>query len=87
MIEIIIQDIAQVQTLLGTSSFTIYNQLIMGEHVSCSVVSDSFRPHGLEPTGLLCQWDFSRLEYWSGFPFPLPRNLPDPGIEPRSPAL
>ena len=30
---------------------------------------------------------FSRQEYWSGLPFPSPRDLPDPGIEPRSPAL
>ena len=29
----------------------------------------------------------SRQEYWSGLPFPPPRDLPDPGIEPRSPAL
>ena len=27
---------------------------------------------------------FSRQEYWSGFPFPPPGNLPDPGIEPMS---
>ena len=33
------------------------------------------------PTG------FSRQEYWSGFPFPSPEDLPDPGVEPRSPAL
>ena len=26
--------------------------------VSCSVVSDSSRPHGLQPTRLLCPWDF-----------------------------
>ena len=25
--------------------------------------------------------EFSRQEYWSGLPFPSPRNLPDPGIE------
>ena len=31
--------------------------------------------------------EFSRQEYWSGLPFPFPRNLPDPGIKPRSPAL
>ena len=31
--------------------------------------------------------EFSRLEYWSGLPFPSPGNLPDPGIKPRSPAL
>ena len=30
---------------------------------------------------------FSRQEYWSGLPFPSPRDLPDPGIEPGSPAL
>ena len=30
---------------------------------------------------------FSRQEYWSGLPFPSPRNLPDPGIEPESPEL
>ena len=30
---------------------------------------------------------FSRQEYWSGLPFPSPQNLPDPGIEPRSPSL
>ena len=30
---------------------------------------------------------FSRQEYWSGLPFPSPGDLPDPGIEARSPAL
>ena len=30
---------------------------------------------------------FSRQEYWSGLPFPSPGDFPDPGIEPRSPAL
>ena len=29
--------------------------------------------------------EFSRQEYWSGLPFPFPRDLPNPGIEPRSP--
>ena len=27
---------------------------------------------------------FFRQEYWSGLPFPAPRDLPDPGIEPTS---
>ena len=31
--------------------------------------------------------EFSRQEYWSGLPFPSPGTLPDPGIEPGSPAL
>ena len=30
---------------------------------------------------------FSREEYWSGLPFLSPGDLPDPGIEPRSPTL
>ena len=30
---------------------------------------------------------FSREEYWSGLPFPTPGDLPNPGIEPRSPRL
>ena len=30
---------------------------------------------------------FSRQEYWSGLPFPFPRDLPHPGIEPGSPTL
>ena len=30
---------------------------------------------------------FSRQWYWSGLPFPSPADLPDPGIEPVSPAL
>ena len=41
------------------------------------------------PWAVACQAPlvFSRQEYWSGLPFPSPGDLPDPGIEPRSPAL
>ena len=31
--------------------------------------------------------EFSRQEYWSGYSFFSPGNLPDPGIKPGSPAL
>ena len=31
--------------------------------------------------------ELSRQEYWSGLPFPPPEDLPDPGINPASPAL
>ena len=31
--------------------------------------------------------EFFRQEYWSGLPFPSPEDLPNPGIEPGSPAL
>ena len=30
--------------------------------------------------------EFSRQEYWSGLPYPTPRDLPDPGIKPTCPA-
>ena len=46
-----------------------------------------FGLHGLQPAGLLCPWGFSRQEYWSGLPCSPPRDLPNPGIEPRSPTL
>ena len=35
----------------------------------------------------LLSMGFSRQECWSGLPFPSPGNLPNPGIEPRSPTL
>ena len=31
--------------------------------------------------------EFSRQECWSGLPFPPPRDLPERGIKPSSPAL
>ena len=31
--------------------------------------------------------EFSKQEYWSGLPFPSPRDLPDPEVEPRSPTM
>ena len=31
--------------------------------------------------------EFSRQEYWSGLPFPSPKDLPNPGVEPGSSAL
>ena len=53
--------------------------------LSHSVGSDSLGPHGLQPARLLCSWNFSRQEYWSGLPFPSAMDLPTRGIEPRSP--
>ena len=47
-----------------------------------SVVSNSLRPHGLQPARLLCPWGFSRPEQWSGLPCLPPGDLPNPGIEP-----
>ena len=36
---------------------------------------------------VLLSMGFSRQEYWSGLPFPFPRDPPDPGVEPGSLAL
>ena len=36
---------------------------------------------------LLCPWGFSRQEFWSRLPCPPPEDLPNPGIEPRSPTF
>ena len=52
-----------------------------------SVVSDPLPPRGLQPVRHLCPWGFSMQEYWSGLPCPPPGDRPNPGIEPRSPAL
>ena len=49
----------------------------------CSVVSNSVTPWTVAYQVPLSM-EFSRQEYWSGFPFPTPGDLPDPGIEPAS---
>ena len=54
--------------------------------VSCSVVSDSATLWTVAHQAPLSM-EFSRQEYWSGLPFPSPGDLPNPGIEPMSPAL
>ena len=57
------------------------------ESVSHSVLSDSLWPHGLYSSPGSSAMEFSRQEYWTRFPFPSPGDLPDLGIEPRSPTL
>ena len=52
-----------------------------------SVVSDSFATPWTAAHQAPLPTGFSRKEYWSGLPFSSPGDLPDPGIEPRSPAL
>ena len=59
------------------NKFTVYAY----ESESHSVVPDSVIPWTIQST------EFSRPEYWSGKLFPSPGDLPNPGIEPRSPAL
>ena len=47
-------------------------------------MSDSLRPLGLKAP---LSMGFSRQEYWSGLPVPPRGDVPNPGIEPESPAL
>ena len=51
----------------------------------CPVVSDSVTPWTVARQAPLSM-GFSRQGHWRGLPFPLPGDLPNPGIEPRSPA-
>ena len=54
--------------------------------VSCSVVSDSVQLQGLYPPGSFAHGTLqARILEWLAIPFF--KDLPDPGIEPRSPAL
>ena len=52
----------------------------------CSVVPDSETPWTAAHQAPLSM-RFSRQGYWSGLPFPSPGDLPNAGIEPRSPTL
>ena len=47
----------------------------------------TLQPHGLVACQAPLSMGFSRQEHWSGLPFPSPGDLPNPGNEPRSPAL
>ena len=50
-------------------------------------MSDSFAAPWTVAHEATLSMRFPRQEYWSGFPFPSPGDLPDPGTEPKSPAL
>ena len=47
-------------------------------------MSDSLQPHALAHQVSLSM-EFPMQDYWSELPFPSPRDLPDPGLEPTSP--
>ena len=48
---------------------------------SCPTLCD---PMDCSPARLLCPWNFSRQEYWSGLPFPTLGDLSHPGTESNS---
>ena len=47
-------------------------------------MSHSLLPHGLEPTRLLCPWNFPGKNTGVGLPLPTSGDLPNPGIKPTS---
>ena len=53
----------------------------------CAGMSDSFATPQMVAHQAPLSMGFPRQENWSGLPFPSPGYLPDPGSEPRSPAL
>ena len=60
--------------------------LVKSESVSHSVMSDPVTPWTVAQQ-IPLSMKFSKQEYWSGLSFPSPGDLPNPGIEPRSPVL
>ena len=72
------------QKLMGS-----YQGLSSGESesVSCSVMSKFLQSHGLQPTRLLRPWNSPGKSTGVGSHPLLQGDLPDPGIEPGSPAL
>ena len=54
---------------------------------ACSAMSDSLVTPWTVAQQAPLSTGFSRQERWTGLPSPPPRDLPDPGIKPTSPAL
>ena len=74
---------------LGTSKRP-FGPLLLGVGYHCYLVAKSCMTLAtlwivahLAPLSMGFPWQ----EYWIGLPFPSPGDLPDPGIEPESPAL
>ena len=63
--------------------FTLEQSLEIAFHVhACSVVSDSLGPHGLQPTRLLCPWDFPGKATGTDCHFLLQMILPTQRLNP-----
>ena len=65
----------------------LFSFLIMESLFSLWVKSNSFETLWRVAHNDLLSIRFPRQEYWSRLPFPSPDNLPNPGMEPASPAL
>ena len=64
-----------------------FSLLLSLSFIKVLVVSDSFETPWTVAHQVPLFTEFSSQAHWSGMPFPSPGDLPDPGIEPGSPAL
>ena len=71
---------------LSSKEIKLMKSQAMDTLLSRLVECNSLQPHGLcsLPGSSAHGMEFSRQEYWCGVPFPIPTDLPDPGIEPES---
>ena len=72
-------------TLFKTTLWSVYNECLWNCYSLSHVrfFATPWTVARLAPLSI----EFSRQEYWSGLPFPSPGDIPNSGIEPRSPAL
>ena len=70
--------------LLTNGPFSVFPHACVLSHVSCVPLFATLWIVALQAP---LSTEFSRQEYWTGLPCPPPGDLPDPGIEPTSPAL
>ena len=74
-----------------TTDFCFFNSVCLGLFswlwmFSGYILSDSFATLWTVAFQACLSTGFLKQEYWSGLPFSSPQDLPDPGIEPASPA-
>ena len=74
-----------------TSKFCRSGYCLQTYHLRCVMVQllshDQLFCKPMDRSQAFLSVGFPRQEYWSGLPFPSPGDLPNPDIEPRSPAL
>ena len=79
--------VPDIQGLNWVSNRSFLNPWRLSLLFSHEVMSDSFVIPWTVARQAPLSMGFARQEYWSSLPFPSPGDLPDPEIEPTSPAL
>ena len=69
---------------MGLEFTIVYNSLLVLVVQLCPILCDSMN---YTPPVSSVHEEFSRQEYWSGYPFPAPGDLSNPGIDSMSPSL